>query len=736
VDDLELWGGLECTVNRVGDGFRDQFVDNGHHDRPDDLDRIRALGIRTLRYPVTWERVSPHHPEDAEWGWYDARLARVRQLGIRMIAGLVHHGSGPRYTDLLADNFPTGLARHARAVAERYPWIEDWTPVNEPVTTARFSALYGHWYPHHREERSFWLALLNQIDATRLAMREVRRINPGARLIQTDDLGRTYATAALQEQAAFDNDRRWMSWDLLCGRVTPGHPFWARLCGFGLEDRLRAIADDPCPPDVVGVNHYLTSDRFLDHRADRYPVEVRGHNNAQRFADVEGVRVLQPPPAGLAGVLREAWARYGIPLAVTEVHNGSTREEQLRWTRQAWRTAQALRAEGVDLRAITAWALFGSHGWNTLLTGPGAYEPGAFDVRGGEPRPTALAGLLASLAGAGAAGEHPVLAGEGWWSRPIRLHHAPVPRPAHVREHALTEPRAPDPAAPILIVGAGGLLGGALAAACRHRDLHHVALLRSHLDLADDAGIARMLDVHRPWVVINAAGWVGIDAAEADPAACLRANGEGAASLARLCAERGIPTVGFSSDLVFDGAANAPYTETSRPRPINAYGRSKAAYEDAVRGMSGDHLIVRTAALFSPFDPGNFAMRAMASLRDGQPYRVPADETVSPTYVPDLCDVVLDLATDGATGIWHLCHGEAIGRAEFIRRLASACGLDGRLIRPIPGRDLGRHAARPPFSALASERGQMLPSLSDAVMRFGQEVLRGPAEHAASSRMA
>ena len=61
--------------------------------------------------------------------------------------GLVHHGSGPAGTDLLDEGFAEGLARFARAVAERFPWVEDWTPVNEPLTTARFSALYGHWYP-------------------------------------------------------------------------------------------------------------------------------------------------------------------------------------------------------------------------------------------------------------------------------------------------------------------------------------------------------------------------------------------------------------------------------------------------------------------------------------------------------------------------------------------------------------------------------------------------------------
>ncbi len=150
---LELWGGPECTVARIGDAFRDQCLETGHGDRIDDLDRIAALGIRTLRYPVLWETISPHRPEEADFAWHDERLGRLSALGIRAIAGLCHHGSGPRYTDMLDPAWPDLLARHAARVAERYPHIELYTPVNEPLTTARFSGLYGHWSPHGTDYR-------------------------------------------------------------------------------------------------------------------------------------------------------------------------------------------------------------------------------------------------------------------------------------------------------------------------------------------------------------------------------------------------------------------------------------------------------------------------------------------------------------------------------------------------------------------------------------------------------
>jgi dTDP-4-dehydrorhamnose reductase len=109
---LALWGGVECTVNRVEDGYMDQLERSGHALRPEDLDRFAELGIQALRYPVLWERTAPgHDPRDADFSWADARLARLRALGVRPIVGLVHHGSGPRHTSLLDPSFPEGSPR-------------------------------------------------------------------------------------------------------------------------------------------------------------------------------------------------------------------------------------------------------------------------------------------------------------------------------------------------------------------------------------------------------------------------------------------------------------------------------------------------------------------------------------------------------------------------------------------------------------------------------------------------
>jgi dTDP-4-dehydrorhamnose reductase len=716
MQELELWGGPECTVNRVHNTFSDQLALTGHHQRLEDIDHLASLQLAAVRYPVLWERAGSGAGGDHDWSWTDARLRRLRSSGTRVIAGLVHHGSGPRNTNLLDDGFAPGLAAYAASVAQRYPWIDDWTPVNEPVTTARFAALYGIWYPHKRDERSFWTALLNQVDSIRLAMRAVRSVNPAARLIQTDDLGRTFATAPLRDQAGFENARRWAGWDLLCGRLTPGHALFNRIARHGLGDRLRTIADDPCPPDIIGINHYVTSDRFLDHRFRRYPRQARGGNGRTRYADVEAVRVLDPGAPGISGALREAWARYHIPIAVTEAHNGCTREEQLRWTAEIWDAAGALRGEGIDIRAVTSWSLFGTQGWNTLLTAPGLYESGAFDVRSGTARPTAIASLLRQLP-SGAA-RHPVTEGAGWWRRPVRILHPPVQRAAGVREHATgTALRAPRP---LLICGATGTLGQAFARACRHRDIAYVLTDRAALSLDDPASVDGALALHQPWAVINATGYVRVDDAETDEQACWRANAYGMEVMAAACAARGVHCTGFSSDLVFDGAGTRPYAEDDVPRPLGAYGRAKLGAEEALGAHGG--LAIRTAAFFSPFDQHNFAIAVVRALSQGERFAAAGDHVVSPTYVPHLVDAVLDLVIDGEQGVRHLAGDQPLSWAAFARRIARACSLDEQPIEEVPGEALGWVAPRPRYAALGTSFGAWLPPLERAITEFAAGV--------------
>jgi beta-glucosidase/6-phospho-beta-glucosidase/beta-galactosidase len=416
---LEVWGGLECSHVRIGDDFRDQIADTGHSGRPEDLDRIAALGIRTLRYPVLWERVCSEGPDARDWRWQDERLARLRKLGIRPIAGLIHHGSGPRWASVLDPHFVDAFANYAGQVAARYPWLELFTPVNEPLATARFSGLYGHWYPHGRDETVCFRFLVAECRAVAAAMKAIRAVTPEAKLVQTEDLGKVFATAELQYQADYENERRWLSLDLLAGRVTPDHRFWPILLDHGIsEAHLAELAENPCPPDIIGIDHYLTSDRFLDHRLHLHPHEHPGGNGRDAYVDIAAPWSDIPvSETGWLPRLLEAWDRYRLPIAITEVHNGCTREEQLRWLDEAWKAALDARRQGADIRALTAWAMFGAVDWNSLLAERrGHCEPGLFDCRSSPPRATAVAAAVASLARKGSF-QGPSLDRPGWWRR-------------------------------------------------------------------------------------------------------------------------------------------------------------------------------------------------------------------------------------------------------------------------------------------------------------------------------
>ena len=657
---LDLWVGPECTINRVDDRWRDQSALTGFASRPDDIDRLASLGAKRVRFPVLWERAAAV-PGALDFTWAASAIAGLHSHGLEPIVGLLHHGSGPRHTSLVDPHFPTLFADYARQVAERFPDVECWTPINEPLTTARFSCLYGLWYPHAADDASFVRALLNQVHATVLAMRAIRNVNPAARLVQTDDLGFTRSTPALADQAAFDNERRWLAFDLLCGRVDPRHPLWGWLrgCGAG-EDELVRLSESTCPPDIVGINAYVTSERFLDDRLELHPPHLHGGNGRQAYADVETVRAHGALIDNFGGRLREAHARYGLPVAITEVHMGCTREEQLRWLHQAWTAALDARRDGVDVRAVTAWAAFGTVDWSSLLTREtGHYEPGLWDARSDPPRLTALG----RLAGALGRGETPsggalraVVGCAGWWQRDLRLN---VPPHGDVTALHATGPT-------LLIVGCNAI------AHAFARLSHMRGLPYERLDSIDALGPDAMLDLlqtHDAWAVVDTAA------------------GQELSALPRACAGTAVPWLVVHTD------ASPPTSAPDR------------------RDSDQLALHVHTGRMFGPWTGEHDALSAsLASLARGEPQPLDAAELVWPTYVPDLVQAALDLLIDGEVGHWWLAHGESITWCAFVRRAAKLAGHDESLIHAV---------GEPMTEAQTTESsGRLLPGLDGALSRY------------------
>jgi dTDP-4-dehydrorhamnose reductase len=532
-------------------------------------------------------------------------------------------------------------------------------------------------------------------------MRAIRSVIPDAQLVQTEDLGKTFSTAPLRHQAGHENERRWLSFDLLCGRVTPKHAWHAILLNSGIApEELELFESGEATPDLLGINHYLTSERFLDHRLDLYPGHEPGGNGRDSYVDAEAVRVKRlEGSTGIGPRLREAWERYGIPLAITEVHHGCHRDEQLRWFVEVWNTAKQLREEGMDLRGVTIWSLFGNVDWRFLLTQKnGFYDTGAFDVRGDKPRPTILARAAKVLA-SGEDFDHPVLDMPGWWRRPPRLYSwSGSSRPGSWSGRK------------ILITGATGTLGNAFARVCGSRALPFCLTSRAELDICDESSIAAAIARYRPWAIINTAGFVRVADAEREREACLQWNTEGPAKLAAACADAGIPLVTFSSDLVFDGQLGRAYVEDDETAPANVYGLSKARAEEQVLEALEDALIIRTSAFFGPWDKYNFAWNTLNALARGEPVRAGRNTAVSPTYVPDLCHATLDLLIDGEKGIWHLANQGKLSWHEFATQVAEGAGYDPSQVLPLDD----EHAN----TALESSRGMMLRPVEHAIRDY------------------
>jgi dTDP-4-dehydrorhamnose reductase len=147
-------------------------------------------------------------------------------------------------------------------------------------------------------------------------------------------------------------------------------------------------------------------------------------------------------------------------------------------------------------------------------------------------------------------------------------------------------------------------------------------------------------------------------------------------------------------------------------------GHSKAEAERLVLDTDPRALVIRTSALFGPWDARNFVTRSLNTLRAGQPLMAASDLTVSPTYVPDLVHACLDLLIDKEAGVWHLSSGQALSWAELAAKTCLLAQIDAGSLEALPWAQLGHIAPRPANSALSSEKEILLPELDDALARY------------------
>lgn len=276
---------------------------------------------------------------------------------------------------------------------------------------------------------------------------------------------------------------------------------------------------------------------------------------------------------------------------------------------------------------------------------------------------------------------------------------------------------------PLLVTGATGTLGQAFQRICAVRGIETVVVNRAELDISDVLSVEKALTQYKPWAVVNTAGYVRVDDAENDFERCYRENTVGPAILANACAARGIQLLTFSSDMVFDGNKSSAYVESDQPRPLNVYGNSKRLAEREVLLQQPNALVVRTSAFFSPWDEHNFVYAALRAGQQKQAFQAADDVLISPTYVPDLVNVSLDLLIDEERGVWHLANQGAYTWAQFARLAADMAGLDQSFVLPCSMCAFGLPATRPAYSVLGSQQGSLLPAAEDRLHQCVAEMM-------------
>ena len=276
----------------------------------------------------------------------------------------------------------------------------------------------------------------------------------------------------------------------------------------------------------------------------------------------------------------------------------------------------------------------------------------------------------------------------------------------------------------VVVLGAGGRLGSAIVAAwSADPALRVTGFGRAQANLLQPRVLDETLLPLEFDVLVNAAACTAVDDCEAQEQLAWQVNAAAPGHLARLCADKGARLVHFSTDYVFDGRTERPYTETDEPNPLSVYGRTKLLGEHKVLAASPRHLVVRLSWLFGPGRPAfpEWVLRQACTPE----IRVVADKISCPTYSADVARWlrVLILRVPQAAGLFHLCNGPACSWHEWAAEILRQRALRVPLI-PIALHELhGLTAARPRHSALSTAKFE---ALTGETCRPWQEAL---AEH-------
>jgi len=221
------------------------------------------------------------------------------------------------------------------------------------------------------------------------------------------------------------------------------------------------------------------------------------------------------------------------------------------------------------------------------------------------------------------------------------------------------------------------------------------------VDITELEVIKELFSQLTPDFVIHTAAYTDVDGCEKNPDRAHRVNALGTRNIALICQEKNIPLVYVSTDFVFDGKKNCPYTELDETHPLNVYGRSKLAGENHIRSLLERYFIVRTSWLYGRHGK-NFVETILKLAKEKEVLTVVGDQVGSPTYTKDLAQEMKKLVSGSSYGICHITNSGSCSWYDFAKEILKLAPIRGVKVKPITSKELNRPACRPQFSVLNS----------------------------------
>lgn len=279
----------------------------------------------------------------------------------------------------------------------------------------------------------------------------------------------------------------------------------------------------------------------------------------------------------------------------------------------------------------------------------------------------------------------------------------------------------------LVLVGAGGMLAS-MVRSLAPKSYDVVPLDLPGFDLTDRDGVVSTMETLRPEVIVNCAAYTNVDGCETNEEAALLVNGAGPGYLAEAAKKLDATLVHVSTDYVFDGRKNTPYTEEDPVNPQSAYGRSKFQGERAILESGLEKFfIVRTSWLYGPGGK-NFVETILRLAQEREELRVVADQIGNPTYTRDLAEAIFRLLANAASGIYHVSDQGTCSWYEFAREIVAEFVRRGGQIKvkkivPIATAEYPLPATRPAYSVLSKNKyeatvGVSLPSWQVSLARY------------------